>query len=77
MLTQATGLAAEMLAHGTTTLECKSGYGLSREAEMRALGLARELETEVAPDDDLDGAARPRRPRRLHRGLVDGRRRRR
>ncbi len=47
VLTQATGLAAEMLAHGTTTFECKSGYGLSREAEMRALGLARELETAV------------------------------
>jgi imidazolonepropionase len=44
VLAQATELAAEMLAHGTTTFECKSGYGLSREAEMRALALARELE---------------------------------
>jgi imidazolonepropionase len=48
VLAQATGLAAEMLAHGTTTFECKSGYGLSREAEMRALILARELEIAVA-----------------------------
>jgi imidazolonepropionase len=47
VLAQATGLAAEMLAHGTTAFECKSGYGLSREAEMRALTLARELEIAV------------------------------
>ena len=36
-----------MLAAGTTTFECKSGYGLSREGEMRALVLARELEIAV------------------------------
>ncbi len=47
VLAQGGGLAAEMLAHGTTTLECKSGYGLSREGEMRALILARELEIAV------------------------------
>jgi imidazolonepropionase len=47
VLAQAGGLAAEMLASGTTTFECKSGYGLSREAEMRALVLARELEIVV------------------------------
>lgn len=47
VLAQAGELAAEMLAHGTTTFECKSGYGLSREAEMRALALARELEIAV------------------------------
>jgi imidazolonepropionase len=47
VLAQAGDLAAEMLAHGTTTFECKSGYGLSREAEMRALTLARELEMGV------------------------------
>jgi imidazolonepropionase len=33
-----------MLEHGTTTFECKSGYGLSREAELRALGLAKQLD---------------------------------
>jgi imidazolonepropionase len=48
VLAQAQALAGEMLAHGTTTFECKSGYGLSREAEMRALVLARELEIAVA-----------------------------
>lgn len=43
ILTQAGGLAAEMLRHGTTTFECKSGYGLSVEGELRALRLAAEL----------------------------------
>jgi imidazolonepropionase len=44
VLDQATQLANEMLEHGTTTFECKSGYGLSREAELRALGLAKQLD---------------------------------
>jgi imidazolonepropionase len=43
VLAQATELAAEMLATGTTTFECKSGYGLARDAELRSLRLAREL----------------------------------
>lgn len=43
VLNQAEGLAAEMLAHGTTTFEGKCGYGLSRDAELRALELARTL----------------------------------
>ncbi|MGH2869872.1 MAG: imidazolonepropionase [Solirubrobacteraceae bacterium] len=43
VLAQAGELAAEMLAAGTTTFETKSGYGLSREGELRALRLAREL----------------------------------
>ncbi len=43
VLAQAVGLANEMLAWGTTTFECKSGYGLSREGELRALALARSL----------------------------------
>jgi imidazolonepropionase len=47
VLEQARSLAAEMLAAGTTSFECKSGYGLSREGEMRALVLARELEIQV------------------------------
>ena len=37
-----------MLACGTTTFECKSGYGLSREGELRALELARTLGSRVA-----------------------------
>jgi imidazolonepropionase len=44
VLAQAGALAAEMLAHGTTTFECKSGYGLSPEQELRALSLARALD---------------------------------
>jgi imidazolonepropionase len=47
VIAQARGLAAEMLAAGTTTFECKSGYGLSREGELRLLALARELAIEV------------------------------
>jgi imidazolonepropionase len=43
VLAQARGLAAEMLAHGTTAFEAKSGYGLSVDAEARAIRLAREL----------------------------------
>jgi imidazolonepropionase len=48
ILEQAGGLAAEMLAAGTTTFEGKSGYGLSRDGELRALRLARELVPRVA-----------------------------
>jgi imidazolonepropionase len=44
VLAQSRALAAEMLAHGTTTFECKSGYGLSREGELRALRLAAALD---------------------------------
>jgi imidazolonepropionase len=43
VLEQAGALAAELLAHGTTTFEGKSGYGLSEEGELRALALAQEL----------------------------------
>ncbi len=48
VLAQSQTLAAEMLACGTTTFECKSGYGLSREGELRALELARTLGARVA-----------------------------
>jgi imidazolonepropionase len=41
------GLARSMLAHGTTTFETKSGYGLSVEAELRQLRLARRLADDV------------------------------
>src|ERR687892_454797 len=40
-------LAAEMLRHGTTTLELKTGYGLSVEAELRQARLARRLAEEL------------------------------
>ena len=48
VLTQAISLATEMLQHGTTTFECKSGYGLSRDGELRSLKLAAELDETVA-----------------------------
>jgi imidazolonepropionase len=48
VLGQASALAGEMLAWGTTAFETKSGYGLSPEGELRALRLAAELEPLVA-----------------------------
>jgi imidazolonepropionase len=41
------GLAAEMLAQGTTTFECKSGYGLTVPDEARSVALAAEVTPEV------------------------------
>jgi imidazolonepropionase len=43
VLAQASEIRAEMLAHGTTTFEAKTGYGLSRDAELRLVRLARRL----------------------------------
>jgi imidazolonepropionase len=40
-------LAAELLAQGTTTFECKSGYGLTVADEARSVGLAAEVTPEV------------------------------
>jgi imidazolonepropionase len=40
-------LAAEMLRQGTTTFECKSGYGLTVADEARSLALAGEITPEV------------------------------
>jgi imidazolonepropionase len=40
-------LAGEMLRQGTTTFECKSGYGLTVAHESRSLALAAELTAEV------------------------------
>jgi imidazolonepropionase len=40
-------LATEMLAQGTTTFECKSGYGLTVEDEARSVALAAEATAEV------------------------------
>ncbi|MEA2285100.1 MAG: imidazolonepropionase [Solirubrobacteraceae bacterium] len=44
VLAQAHGLAGEMLQAGTTTFECKTGYGLSYDAEARAARLAHLLD---------------------------------
>jgi imidazolonepropionase len=43
VLAQARAIRAEMLAHGTTTVEGKTGYGLSREGELRSVRLGREV----------------------------------
>ncbi|MDQ3876854.1 MAG: imidazolonepropionase [Actinomycetota bacterium] len=43
VLSFSTELAAQMLRSGTTTFETKSGYGLSVDAELRQLRLARQL----------------------------------
>jgi imidazolonepropionase len=40
-------LVREMMAQGTTTLECKSGYGLTVPDEARAVALAAEVTPEV------------------------------
>jgi imidazolonepropionase len=40
-------LTAEMLTHGTTALELKTGYGLSVEGELRQARLARRLAEEI------------------------------
>jgi imidazolonepropionase len=40
-------LAGELLAQGTTTFECKSGYGLTVEDEARSVALAAEATDEV------------------------------
>jgi imidazolonepropionase len=47
VLAQASELATEMLQTGTTTFECKSGYGLSRDGELRSLRLAAALDAHV------------------------------
>jgi imidazolonepropionase len=41
-------LASEMLAQGTTTFECKSGYGLTVADEARSLALAAEVTPEAS-----------------------------
>ena len=43
LLRRAAGFLREMLALGVTTVECKSGYGLDREHELRLLRLYRSL----------------------------------
>jgi len=55
ILVQATGLAAEMLAAGTTTFEGKTGYGLSVDAERRAVRLGRALGGRVAQTTAVTG----------------------
>jgi len=44
------GLLDDMLRHGTTTCECKSGYGLSLEEECKQLRVTRRLQKETPMD---------------------------
>jgi len=46
LLTNARRWLAEMLSHGVTTVEVKSGYGLDTKTETRLLGLAAQLKEE-------------------------------
>jgi imidazolonepropionase len=55
VLAQAAGIAVEMLAHGTTTLEAKTGYGLSRAGEERLARLARALGELIAQPVTVTG----------------------
>lgn len=50
LLQSAAGRAAGMLRHGTTTVEVKSGYGLTTADEIRMLEAARQLDTVVPID---------------------------
>jgi imidazolonepropionase len=43
LLAQARAVRAEMRAHGTTTVEGKSGYGLGRDGELRAVRVGRHV----------------------------------
>jgi imidazolonepropionase len=55
VLAQAEDLARELLAHGTTAFEGKTGYGLSRDGEARAARLGRELAARVPQRMRLTG----------------------
>jgi imidazolonepropionase len=55
VLAQSTALAAELLRHGTTAFEGKTGYGLSHAGEARAARLGRELAARVAQPMRLTG----------------------
>jgi len=55
VLVQAGALAREMLEHGTTVFEGKTGYGLSREGEARAARLGRELAARVVQPMTVTG----------------------
>jgi imidazolonepropionase len=55
VLAQAGAIATEMLQAGTTTIECKTGYGLSVYAERRAARLAHELGDEAEQTTTVTG----------------------
>ena len=55
----------EMLGHGVTTVEAKSGYGLDLETELRLLEVAYRLGPRGPDGRRADLARRPRRPARV------------
>lgn len=55
VLAQAQALAGELLEHGTTAFEGKTGYGLSRDGEARAARLGRALAGRVVQPMRLTG----------------------
>ncbi len=54
-----------MLAHGTTTAECKTGYGLDTATELKQLDAILALDAAQPVDSGPHLHARPRRPRRI------------
>ena len=55
VLARSEALASELLRHGTTAFEGKTGYGLSRDGEARAARLGRELGERVLQPMRLTG----------------------
>ena len=62
---RAAGFLREMLALGVTTVECKSGYGLDREHELRLLRVYRALAARAAGPAGPDVSGRARRAARV------------
>ena len=54
----------DMAAHGTTTVEAKSGYGLTIESEIKSLEAIRDA-SQLAGNCGSDPARRPCRPKRI------------
>ncbi len=55
----------DMAAHGTTTVEAKSGYGLTVESELKSLEAIRDAASPLAGDGCLHPAGCACRPKRI------------
>ena len=55
----------DMATHGTTTVEAKSGYGLTVESELKSLEAIRERGLPLAGNSRRDSARGARRPKRI------------
>ena len=60
----------EMAEQGTTTVEAKSGYGLTRESELKSLEAIRAGCHAVAGNGGCDPSGGPRGPKRVSRTLT-------